>query len=92
MTQSRFTQEQITRVEAMGEMLNRPTTNETLQLPPMAAGALAASSPQQNSTTLTDAPWKLLRQHPGRDIPQHGEGRAPLAPHLQSKRGARNRQ
>jgi hypothetical protein len=44
-------------VEAIGEMLNPPHTNETLQLPPKAAGAVATSSPQTFSTTLTDATW-----------------------------------
>ena len=42
-------------VEAMGDMLNPPPTQETLQLPPRAAWAVATSSPSAFSTTLTDA-------------------------------------
>jgi transposase-like protein len=41
-------------VEAMGEMLNPPPTDETLHLPPKAASSLATSSPAALSTTLTD--------------------------------------
>src|SRR4029078_11385996 len=42
-------------VEAMAEMLSPAPTNETLQLPPRSARAVATSSPSANSTTLTDA-------------------------------------
>ena len=40
--------------EQMGKMLGPVANNETLQPPPKAALALAASSPSTLSTTLTD--------------------------------------
>jgi len=41
-------------IEAMAELLGPPQTNETLQIPPKAARAVATSKPAAISTTLTD--------------------------------------
>ncbi len=48
------TQHRYMGVEAMGEMPNPEHANETLQLPPKAAGTVATSSPTAFSTRLTD--------------------------------------
>jgi hypothetical protein len=52
-------------VEAMGEMLNPPPTDETLHLPPKAASSLATSSPAALSTTLTDVTASTGRLNSG---------------------------
>ena len=62
-------------VEAMGEMLSPASTNETLQLPPRPARAVATSSSSANSTTLTDMTEAALQRENSCPLPpRHSQG------------------